>query len=176
MAFTNLTNEAVAIMQIQRILRELELYEQEYSSVPLSGIFENETRGAVADFQSKYGISPTGVVDYETWLALHSAYNATRLERKGVRRVALFPPRGEISIFPDEKNDIVYVIQYMLSQISTHYNSFEKLEFTGIYDEPTQSAIREFQRKNLIESNGIIDPSTLEALFEEYEGVILERG
>ena len=176
MAFIDLTNEAMAIMQIQRILRELELLEQEYSSVPLSGVYENETRSAVADFQAKYGISTTGIVDYETWLALQSAYEATRLERNGVRRVALVPPRGELSIFPNQRNDIIYVIQYMLSQISTHYDDFGEIQFTGVFDEPTQDAINEFQRKNLLDNNGIIDPPTLEALFEEYESAILERG
>ena len=33
MAYFNITNDAYAIMQIQRILRDLELLENEYSSV-----------------------------------------------------------------------------------------------------------------------------------------------
>ena len=176
MAFIDLRNEEMAVMQIQRILRELELFEEEYSSVPLSGVYENETRDAVVNFQAKYGITPSGIVDYETWVLLHNVYDATQLERNGVRRVALVPPRADITIYPNQRNDLIYVIQYMLSQISIHYDSFGDLEYTGIYDEPTQDAIREFQRKNLLDSNGIIDPATLEALFEEYESVILERG
>ena len=175
MAFIDLTNEAVAIMQIQRILRELELFELEYSAVPLSGVYEDETREAVVDFQLKYNIEPTGIVDYETWVTLHNVYNSSNLERNGVRKVALVPPRAEFRIFPNQQNDIIYVIQYMLTQISTHYDSFESIEYTGMYDNNTQNAIREFQRKNLLDSSGIIDPSTLEALFEEYESVILER-
>ncbi|MBO5374552.1 MAG: peptidoglycan-binding protein [Clostridia bacterium] len=176
MAYIDSTNEAIAILQIQRILRALELLDSDFSSVPLSGVYENETRGAVAEFQAKYGLESTGVVDYETWVLLHKIYDDTSHERNGIRRVQLVPNDGVFSIIPGQKDDIIYVIQYMLSTISTHYDDFGSLEYTGIYDEPTQNAIKVFQRKNLIDATGIIDASTLEALFEEYEGVILERG
>ncbi len=176
MAFIDLTDESIAIMQIQRILRDLELLENEFSSVPISGVYENETRDAVAEFQSKYGLETTGIVDYETWELLHNVYNSTRIERNGIRKVQLVPSRGEFAIFPNQREDIIYVIQYMLSQISVHYDEFGEIAFTGIYDEQTQNAIRAFQQKNLLENNGIIDAPTLEAIFEEYESVILERG
>lgn len=176
MAYIDLTDQSIAIMQIQRILRDLELLENEYSSVPLSGVYENETRGAVAEFQSKYGLEPTGIVDYDTWELLHSVHYSTRFDRGGIRKVQLVPKRGEFAIHQNQRDDILYVIQYMLSQISIHYDGFGEIAFTGIFDEPTQNAIAEFQRKNLLDSNGIIDASTLEALFDEYEAVILERG
>ena len=175
MAYFNITNDAYAIMQIQRILRDLELLENEYSSVPISGVYDDETRGAVVAFQSKYDLQPTGIVDYDTWQLLHSVHKATEFERRGPRMVRLVPDRGGFAIYPDQIDDIIYVIQYMLSTISIHYDDFGTLAYTGIYDENTQNAIKSFQRKNLLDANGIIDGPTLEALFDEYEGTILER-
>ena len=175
MALINSTNEALAIMQIQRILRDLELLDNEYSSVPISGVYENETREAVSDFQGKYGIEQTGIVDYETWKLLHSIHESTRLERMGVRKVRLVPKNEEFFIFPRDRNDILYVIQYMLSQVSPNYDEFGSIEFTGVYDEPTELAIRAFQRKNLLDDTGVIDAMTLERLFDEYESIILEK-
>ena len=67
MTYFNITSDAYAIMQIQRILRDLELLDNEYSSVPISGVYDGETREAVAEFQAKYELEPTGIVDYETW-------------------------------------------------------------------------------------------------------------
>jgi peptidoglycan hydrolase-like protein with peptidoglycan-binding domain len=176
MAYIDLTDESIAIMQIQRILRDLELLDIEFSSVPISGVYENETRDAVAEFQAKYGLEATGVVDFETWELLHKVYNATRFERNGIRKVQLVPKSTDFAIYPNQRDDIVYVIQYMLSQISIHYDGFDEIAYTGVYDAKTQSAIKEFQRKNLIDSNGIIDGAVLELLFDEYESVILERG
>lgn len=175
MALINSTNEALAIMQIQRILRDIELLDNEYSSVPISGVYENETRDAVIDFQGKYGLEQTGVVDYETWQALHLIHDTSKIERQGVRRVRLIPKNEEFFIIPGEKNDIVYVIQYMLSQISQHYDDFGVIDFTGVYDEPTENAIRVFQRKNLLDDSGIINGTVLERLFDEYESALLER-
>lgn len=175
MAFLNSLDQEIAIMQIQRILRDLELLDNEFSSVPISGVFDNETRDSVREFQSKYGIEVTGVVDYETWSAMHKIHHSSRFERRAPRRVRLIPEKGEFAIIPGQRDDIVYVIQYMLSSISPHYDSFGELEYTGVYDSKTENAIREFQTKNLIDDTGIIDGATLEALFEEYESVILEK-
>lgn len=176
MTYFNITSDAYAIMQIQRILRDLELLDNEYSSVPISGVYDDETREAVAEFQSKYELEPTGIVDYDTWTLLHFIHKSSEFDRRGPRKVQLVPDRGGFAIYPDQIDDIIYVIQYMLSTISVHYDDFGELAFTGIYDENTQNAIKSFQRKNLLNANGIIDGPTLEALFDEYEGVILERG
>lgn len=175
MTYFDSTDERLAIMQIQRILRDLELLDNEYSSVPISGAFESETRDAVVDFQSKYGLKPTGIVDYETWSLMHLLHHSSRFERHGVRRVQIIPDSPSFVILPGQKDDIVYVIQYMLSQISIHYDDFGVIEFTGIYDEATENAIKAFQRKNLLDENGVIDGATLESLFREYESVIMER-
>ena len=175
MTYFNITSDAYAIMQIQRILRDLELLDNEYSSVPISGAYDSETREAVAEFQSKYELEPTGIVDYDTWSLLHFVHKSSEFERRGPRRVQLVPNKGGFAIYPDQIDDIIYVIQYMLSTVSVHYDDFGELAFTGIYDESTQDAIKTFQRKNLLEPNGIIDGTTLEALFDEYEGTILER-
>jgi peptidoglycan hydrolase-like protein with peptidoglycan-binding domain len=175
MTYFNITSDAYAIMQIQRILRDLELLDNEYSSVPISGAYDSETREAVAEFQSKYELEPTGIVDYDTWSLLHFVHKSSEFERRGPRRVQLVPNKGGFAIYPDQIDDIIYVIQYMLSTVSVHYDDFGELTFTGIYDESTQDAIKAFQRKNLLEPNGIIDGATLEALFDEYEGTILER-
>ncbi len=176
MTYFNSTNNVFAIMQIQRILRDLELLDNEFSSVPISGTYDDETREAVVDFQTKYELEPTGIVDYDTWTLLHLMHKASEFDRRGPRRVRLVPDKPGFAIYPDQIDDIIYVIQYMLSTISVHYDDFGELAFTGIYDSDTQNAIKSFQRKNLLNATGIIDGPTLEALFDEYEGVILERG
>jgi len=55
--------------------------------------------------------------------------------------------------------------------VGQEYDSIGNIEFSGIYDENTQNAIKEFQRINLLEGNGIIDPSTFNRLAAEYERI-----
>ena len=57
----------------------------------------------------------------------------------------------------------------MLNEISNHHDEMEKIEINGIYDNQTVNAIKSLQRKNLIDSNGIIDPKTLNILSDEFE-------
>ena len=66
---------------------------------------------------------------------------------------------------------MVYVIQYLLNVVSQEYDEIEPLEYTGIYDIPTQEAVKEFQRKSLLEADGIINPSTFNRLATEYERI-----
>ena len=175
MSYIDSTDKFMATMQIQRMLRDIELLENEFSRVPISGIYENETREAVREFQSKYGLEVTGVVDFDTWDTLNSIHDKTRFERRGVRKVQLVPSNTDFAIFPNEINDLVFVIQYMLLTISPNHDELENQKFTGVYDAQTVDAIRSFQRKNLLDDNGIIDGATLEALFDEYESALMQR-
>ncbi len=175
MSYINSTDKEMATMQLQRMLRDIELLDNEFSRVPLSGLYENETREAVREFQSKYGLEVTGVVDFDTWTTLNAIHEQTRLERRGVRRVQLVPSGMDFAILPNEANDLVYVIQYMLLTISPNHDELANQKFTGVHDASTVEAIRSFQRKNLLDDSGIIDGVTLEALFDEYESALLER-
>ena len=85
------------------------------------------------------------------------------------------PSNTDFAILPNEINDLVFVIQYMLLTISPNHDELGNQKFTGVYDAQTVDAIRSFQRKNLLDDNGIIDGATLEALFDEYESALMQR-
>ena len=59
----------------------------------------------------------------------------------------------------------------MVNVISQEYDGISPIQFTGKYDEPTENAIKEFQRINLLENNGIIDSTTFNRLADEYERI-----
>lgn len=56
----------------QLILRESVAYDYE---LPLTGVLDEATRTALADFQKMNGLSPSGYLDRSTWNALADAYN-----------------------------------------------------------------------------------------------------
>ncbi len=171
MALFNSLGEKNFIVQIQRILRDLNFYQTKNGRVGIDGIYDEGTKDAVRQFQNKYGLEPTGIVDSETWTLLHTVWEL-RAENEALARAVYILPRFEgYKIMPFAKDNVLYIIQQMLEVISTDYDDFEDIELNGIYDLKTQNAIKKFQRKNLLDDTGIIDAITFNRLADAYESV-----
>ncbi len=160
-----------SILEIQKILRNLDFYENSSARVKPDGIYGEDTRLLVSEFQKKYGLAPSGIVDYETWKLLHSLEDAHREEAKIARAVHIFPMYEKHEILPNSKNSYVYIIQVMLNEILNDHDGFEVLEINGIYDLPTQNAVKLLRRKSLEDAPDIIDALVFETIADEYERV-----
>ena len=66
-------SDFVTILQI--ILNALTVSYDDFQALDLSGEFDTSTENAVRRFQKKNAISPSGIVDKETWNALVRNYN-----------------------------------------------------------------------------------------------------
>ncbi len=171
MAYYSLEEQRNAVLEIQRILRDLDYIDNDLARIRLSGIYDDETREGVRRFQEKYDLPTTGIVDHTTWQVLQAVEKARKEATLLARAIYLLPRSPEYSIQPGLRDDVVYVIQYLLNTIGQEYDEIGEILFSGIYDESTQNAIKEFQRINLLENNGIIDPSTFNRLASEYERI-----
>lgn len=176
MSYYDLNNIKNPILEIQRILRNLDFAENNVAKVKPSGIYDEDTRNLVINFQNKYGLSPTGIVDSQTWDLLHSINEARNDASLLARAVHIFPMFDEYEILPNSKDNIVYVIQHMLNEISNDHDDFEEIKLNGVYDLPTQNAIKSLQRKALIESNGRLDAQAFNLLADEYERINSRQG
>lgn len=70
----------VSIIQI--MLDVLRLYYDAFGNLPISGVFDLSTEGAVKEFQRANRLPVTGVVDRATWDALASEYNSALSENQ----------------------------------------------------------------------------------------------
>ena len=111
------------------------------------------------------------MVDYTTWQLLHAIHKAQEESFQLARAVYLLPRNEEFTIVPNTKDDVVYVIQYMLNVIGQEIDGIGKIEYSGIYDSATENAVKIFQQKSLTEPNGILDPNTFNLLAYEYERI-----
>ena len=171
MAYYNAENKETPILEIQRILRNLDFFENGRSAIRLTGTYNEETRQGVKNFQKKYGLPVTGTVDGATWQLLQAVDRATRDAQALARAVYILPRSPEYTLYPGIRDDVVYVIQHMINVISQEYDGIAAMEFTGVYDSATENAIKEFQRINLLENSGILDPITFNRLADEYERI-----
>lgn len=160
-----------AILEIQKILRSIDFYENNTARIKPDGIYGEDTRLLVKEFQKRYGLVPSGVVDYETWKLLHSVKEAQRDESKIARAVHIFPMYEKEKILPNTKNSYVYIIQVMLNEILNDHDGFKELEINGIYDIPTQNAVKLLRQKSLNDAPEAIDALVFETIADEYERV-----
>ena len=163
-------NEEQAIENLQRYLRQLSYFDDEIEPIAINGIWNDETRNALIAFQKINGLAPTGVADEQTWNLLFAQYQNSLEENSPPSSVPFFPrePQGE-SLGLGDEGFVVAVIQYMLQELSILYDGFDSVEVTGKYDEKTQSAVSEFQKRNLFPQNGRVDKQTWNRLVKAFE-------
>lgn len=160
-----------AVLQIQKILRNIDFYENNSARVKPDGIYGDDTRLLVLEFQERYGLFPSGVVDYETWQLLHTVEAAHREDAKIARAVHIFPMYEKDEILPNTKNSYVYMIQAMLNEILNEHDGFSELEINGVYDVPTQNAVKLLRKKSLEDAPESIDALVFETIADEYERI-----
>ena len=170
MALFNSLNDEGFVLQIQRILRDLNFIDGEIGRVGVDGYYDEGTRSEVMRFQEKYGLDPSGVVDFETWELLNKIWQVKLEENELARAIYVLPRFEGYEIQPFAKDNAIFIIQHMLETISRDYESIS-VELNGIYDQPTQDAIMLFKRKNLLDNTSVIDARTFNRLADEYERI-----
>lgn len=172
MGYIDSTNKKYAIMQIQQKLRDIDNYENGRARIAVDGSYGTVTRNAVSSFQKKYGLTETGVVNNETWDAINTVHAYRKKQAGAAKAVHIFPMKSpDYAIFPDIEDDILYVIIHMLNIINIDYDDWSTLAYSSVYGKEAQDAIRNFQRKNLLDGNGVIDSDTFNRLADEYERI-----
>ena len=92
----------------------------------------------------------------------------SRTQRMGI---VPYPNTEGYTLSDGERSELVFITQLMLNALSLYYD----LPYTapnGSYDEVTMSAVREFQRANMLAETGEIDPDTWDRLAIEYNRTV----
>ena len=161
--------ERTAIKNLQRYLRTLSYFDDRSPPPPIDGIFDSATENAVRAFQTIEGLPATGRVDRATWDLLFLRYEETREKKDAPARISHFPRLPEdYAVELGETQFLVQIIQHALSELDTVYGWSEPVTITGVYDEPTAAAVREFQKKNALPQTGGVDRATWNALANAY--------
>ena len=130
------------IRQIQRALRILHKNGEDIPNVYEDGIFGEETERGIIAFQTQNGLSPSGTVDYDTWVLLME--KANEYVRKNAEPFPIFPyvSDEESSVLPEEEGKAMWFLQAMLIAIAERYSGIDGVVLNGINDEATRNAIK----------------------------------
>ena len=153
---------------LQRMLRALA-----ESDVRESGQYDEATREAVRRFQRMRGYPATGIADRRTWEEMSRLYREREADAM-IEGIRPFVGR-ERRIYPRERSDLVMILQLILNELRIRYDGFGPIPLSGIYDELTEAAVREFQRINLLPTDGITDARTWNRMARQYNDVLTDR-
>lgn len=153
---------------LQRMLRALA-----ESDVRESGQYDEATREAVRRFQRMRGYPSTGIADRRTWEEMSRLYREREADAM-IEGIRPFVGR-ERRIYPRERSDLVMILQLILNELRIRYDGFGPIPLSGIYDELTEEAVREFQRINLLPTDGITDARTWNRMARQYNDVLTDR-
>ena len=160
------------VKSIQYYLAVLSYFNPELNSLNINGVYDAATVNAVSDFQSFYGLEPTGIVDVFTWDKINDVYaqtvNALDEDYAG-SKAKLYP--GFFLSFGMSGEEISDLQSY-LALISQYQPEIPNVEVTGIFDDQTKYAVETFQRLYGIRVSGVVGPLTWNAIAREYDNII----
>ena len=130
------------VTQIQKYL-----YDIGYA-VEIDGWFGNQTEGFLKDYQTKNAMTVSGLADVVTIGALKEDANQIALAKSKFVSGS-YLRRGNVGFMVTE-------LQRALNAKDTQL----KLPITGNFDVATLQAVKAFQTKNKLESDGIVGPKT----------------
>jgi murein L,D-transpeptidase YcbB/YkuD len=158
-----------AVRNLQRYLRTISFYDNRITRVPIDGIYDSDTRKAVSEFQSTRGLRSTGIVDRKTFDMIFKEFSQIIEANDRSNNTNLFPsnPQNyEASL--GEESSFVAIIQLILRELSIIYDNIPELEISGVYNEETEAAVKEFQKLSGLSPTGKVNLQTWNRLVRDF--------
>lgn len=158
-----------AILNLQRYLRTISFIDSRITRPPLDGLFDTDTQKAVSDYQRTRGLPDTGIVDKATWDALFEEYLRITEAQDRSPTPNFFPQNPEkYEAALGEEHAFIFMIQLILRELSAIYDGFPNIELSGVFDAPTEEAIKIFQRASGLTDDGRVDLITWNRLTRDF--------
>jgi len=153
---------------LQFALNVLSAFYNTVPAVPITSVYDYQTRDAVLQYQKTMGLAQTGIANEET---INSIYMTIMGILEAIPPEEVYIPvlkwPGIIYSLGHESPG-VYVIQEMLSYISLIIPAIPYIEPNGIYDETTRNAVTVFQNLNGLDPTGTVDERTWNLIVSVY--------
>ena len=159
-----------AISNLKRYLRQLSYFDESILPPPLTDVWDTRTEAALIAFQRNNGLPETGRADDVTWNLLYAEYKRSIENASSPSTMPIFPPKPfGYEVGMGEQSFTVTAIQYMLGELALQYDNLGTVPQSGIYNEETEKAIREFQTRNLLPVTGKVNKATWDLLVSSYK-------
>lgn len=147
------------VLELQLNLSDIAMNNSDIPTIIPTGIFDQQTQNTIIAFQGKFNLPVTGKVDYETWNAIRKEHSMAAHNINMPSSVCCFPQNLKLCKMGDECYTI-YILQIVLNYFHNKYKNYPNIQLTGIFDEQTETAVRQFQKLSNLPVTGIVDRQT----------------
>ena len=139
-------------------------------SVATDGDFGIGTEEAVKSYQRTFGLTPTGIVDENTWYSIQDTYygilkTSPYIYSDGV----ILPYPGRVLRVGVDGND-VRALQEYLNYIGNTYKEIPKSQVDGIFGVETENAVNAFTKLfDLPSTSGRVNAQVWNAIINVYD-------
>ncbi len=159
------------IREVQEFLRAISFLDKRIPQIGVDGFYGPQTEEAVIAYQRARGLPITGTVNQETWNYLATEYRIIRDLQAPPRSITPFPSVTYV-IRPGDEGAIVTILQVLLDEIGKQYSNLPRVLATGIYDDPTEQAVKTFQEKAKRDITGEVTKGDWDHLADAYNARI----
>lgn len=155
------------VRSLQTMLRVLAKDDPRYLSVIPDGIYGPATVQSVAAFQRQNELPATGLTDQNTWDTIVNSYESalTRVGKAEPIEILLEP--GAV-LRSGDNGPYIYLLQSLLIYLSQDHVAIKTPTHTGILDDETSNALRDFQKLTDLEETGELDRVTWKYLVRHF--------
>jgi peptidoglycan hydrolase-like protein with peptidoglycan-binding domain len=150
----------LGVQVLHYVLLTIAYFDPDLPSLRLNSVFNDNTKAMVINFQKKYGLPATGVVDADTWNELVTVYKET------IRNIPEEYAQYEDELFQGRllalgmSGDDVRIIQNFLLKICQQTGNIPGVRVSGIFDDLMERSVMKIQSIFNQETTGVIDPVT----------------
>lgn len=168
----SLGSSGYPVTTIQYYLNVIAYFNSNLDIFPITSVYDAATENVVIRFQNEYGLTPSGIVNRETWNKITAVYSnilSTLPEGYEGNSAKLYPgyflTQGAVG-------DNVSDLQRYLQTISETLGNIPQVTVDGIYGENTRDAVSVFQSIYGLTVTGAVGPVTWQKIAEIYDSIV----
>lgn len=160
------------VVELQFLLNYIAQFFPSIPFVIQNGVFRDDTKRSVVEFQKEFGLTPDGIVGPGTWRKLYDVFYSIQ---------EIMPPSPPVvpgvPTFPGTPLRIgstgsnVLLMQNYLNTIAKTYPSIPTLVADGSFGPATQAAVIAFQRQFGLTADGVIGQITWYKIVDVYNSL-----
>lgn len=155
------------VRSLQTMLRVLAEDDRRLPTVVPDGIYGPTTTSAVSSFQRQNGLPVTGITDQETWEMIVDAYELAIIRIGKAQPIEIILDPNQVFRLGDS-SPYVYLLQSMLTQLSTDHPTINPPGHSGIMDQDTVRSLSAFQKLAGLSATGEFDKPTWKHLVLQF--------
>ena len=152
------------VRQIEDYLLLIRSYDKRIPEFVTDGTYNDTTRKAITALQEILSLSPTGVVDYETWQGLVNLYWQLLEENEQT----VFLENEVFNLKLGDTGHSVVVLQSQLGEFSKYYPNVIRPAVTGQFGLSTAEAVRALQRNYGTYADGVVTSAFWNRMQRDY--------